>query len=451
VAASFCAAYFIAVHFFGRAFASLAAYLWVLGASIAIWLLCLCGLGLYRSATYTARTRLLARLLQTHFIAGLLLFSTMYLTKSAEVSRLLLQIFLAVSFAALIAQKFALRAYLGRIRRRVTPSRCKVLLVAPSAIAERTVRMFRDHPSMLVDLVGIVAPNAAQATAGAAIQGPPLLGTLDDVPGLMQSLVIDDVVVAGALDEAQLERLSQWCAVRGVVIRLLVATPPAARGVWTAEHFAGAFMLSLAAVPQNPLSMLAKRSMDVAGAALGLFACACAWLWYGPRLRRETGDSVLFRQRRVGHNGRRFTLYKFRTMCARAEQLRAALIARNEMRGPIFKLSNDPRATPTGRRLRRRHLDELPQFWNVLRGEMSLVGTRPPTEDEVAAYAEHHHRRLSMKPGLTGLWQLAGNFAVSDFDEVVKLDCEYIDNWSLWLDLKIMRRTVAKVMRGDNW
>jgi lipopolysaccharide/colanic/teichoic acid biosynthesis glycosyltransferase len=160
---------------------------------------------------------------------------------------------------------------------------------------------------------------------------------------------------------------------------------------------------------------------------------------------------VIFRQQRVGQNGRRFTIYKFRTMCAGAEQIKAALGAQNEMKGPIFKLRGDPRVTPTGRKLRSRHLDELPQFWNVLKGEMSLVGTRPPTDDEIVAYLGHHQRRLSIKPGLTGLWQLNGNGAVKDFEDVVKLDCEYIDNWSLWLDAKIVAKTVTKVMRGDGW
>jgi lipopolysaccharide/colanic/teichoic acid biosynthesis glycosyltransferase len=138
-------------------------------------------------------------------------------------------------------------------------------------------------------------------------------------------------------------------------------------------------------------------------------------------------------------------------MYSGSEQCKAELDRHNEMNGPIFKLRNDPRVTHTGRRLRRRHLDELPQFWNVLKGEMSLVGTRPPTENEAVVYSDHHQRRLSIKPGLTGLWQLSGNGAVKDFEEVVKLDCEYIDNWSLWLDFKIVARTIAKVVRGNAW
>jgi lipopolysaccharide/colanic/teichoic acid biosynthesis glycosyltransferase len=121
------------------------------------------------------------------------------------------------------------------------------------------------------------------------------------------------------------------------------------------------------------------------------------------------------------------------------------------MQGPMFKLEHDPRVTVTGHKLRRRHLDELPQFWNVLKGEMSLVGTRPPTEDEVREYEAHHHRRLSMKPGLTGLWQLNGNHGVRNFEDVVMLDCDYIEHWSLWRDLQILMATVKKVLRADAW
>jgi lipopolysaccharide/colanic/teichoic acid biosynthesis glycosyltransferase len=134
-----------------------------------------------------------------------------------------------------------------------------------------------------------------------------------------------------------------------------------------------------------------------------------------------------------------------------AEARQAELQAANEMDGAVFKLRDDPRVTPPGKWLRARHLDELPQFWNVLRGEMSLVGTRPPTLEEVECYRPHHRRRLSMKPGITGLWQLAGNESVRDFEEIVKLDCQYIDSWSIWLDLQILAKTVVKILRRSAW
>jgi len=156
---------------------------------------------------------------------------------------------------------------------------------------------------------------------------------------------------------------------------------------------------------------------------------------------------VLFRQRRCGLNGRIFTLFKFRTMVADAEERIGEVAHLNEMKGPVFKVRRDPRVTGVGRWLRRFSLDELPQLWNVLRGDMSLVGPRPPIPEEVARYERWQRRRLSMKPGLTCLWQVRGRNQI-DFEEWMRLDLEYIDNWSPWLDLKILARTVPVVLSG---
>jgi lipopolysaccharide/colanic/teichoic acid biosynthesis glycosyltransferase len=277
-------------------------------------------------------------------------------------------------------------------------------------------------------------------------------GSIDDLPALLQTQVDDEVIDVPPLERPLLDRLSRWCSTRGVLLRLWLELPCPAIGHWAADYFGeGVFLVSLATVPQNPTYLFLKRVLDVLGAAVGIVVCAIVYICCGRRLRREAGASSIFSQQRVGKNGRAFRLYKFRTMCAGAEQQKAAVSLHNEMLGPMFKIKNDPRVTAIGRKLRRRHLDELPQFWNVLRGDMSLVGTRPPTADETAVYGEHHHRRLSMKPGMTGLWQLNGNGVIHDFEEVVKLDCEYIDEWTLWLDAKILAKTVSKVLRGDGW
>lgn len=444
-------AYVVVGRGLGRDFSGFADYAWLLLLILPIWLVCLRAFGLYAPAACAPGGPPLARLLKAHCVAGLVLLAAMYLSQSASVSRLLMQLFLAVGLVFVAAERLVLGAWLGYAHRRRPERRRKLLLVAAPDAAERCLSLLAAHALPPADVVGALTPNGtADWPAGTIL--PPVLGTADDLPAALQGQTVDEVVVESALERATLERLVRCCAARGIVMRVMIEMPPPALGTWSANHFGqGAFMLSLTAVPHDAARLLLKRMLDLCGAAAGLCLCAVAYLWYGQRLRRETGGTVLFRQRRVGHNGRRFTLYKFRTMRARAEELKLGLTAHNEMRGPIFKLSNDPRVTPTGRRLRRRHLDELPQFFNVLRGEMSLVGTRPPTEDEVTVYDEHHHRRLSMKPGLTGLWQLSGNGAVRDFEDVVKLDCEYIDNWSLWLDLKIMARTMAKVMRGDGW
>ncbi len=451
LAASFAVAYAAVDLVFGRNFVSFARYEWLLALIVPIWLVCLGSFGLYKSATYASTRWLFGRLLRVQIVAGLVLLSSMYLTRSWGISRLLLQNFLAASFVLLAAQKLVLKACLDWARRRKPPRRRKVLLVSDPALADRYQHLVGLHAAMLSDVVGILTAGKLNGRASDS-NLPQLLGTTEDLPEVLRTHVVDEVVVAAPLDAAVLRRLGDWCSVRGTLMRILVEVPRPRVGVWSAEHFGdGAFLLSLATIPQDALRLLLKRIIDLLGAGIGLLLCGVAYVWCVVRLPRETGDSVLFHQQRVGQNGRRFTLHKFRTMFSKAEQQRADLEVQNEMNGPIFKVKHDPRVTPTGRKLRARHLDELPQFWNVLKGEMSLVGTRPPTEDEVAAYEDHHHRRLSIKPGLTGLWQLEGNDVVEKFEEVVKLDCEYIDNWSLWLDFKIMAKTVAKVVRGDGW
>ena len=450
--AAFVAAYVIVGVGFHREFVSFTSYAWLLAPITLIWLACLSAFGLYRSAAYFFRRGVLTRLLQVQMLAGLLLFSMMYLTHSEVISRLLLQTFLGVSLTLLAFQKLAVVSHLKNARECADLQRRKVVLVSDPAIAERYLRITRGRFSLLADVIRVLTPTAVNGhgLAFAALDAP--LGTVDDLPALLQSQVVDEVIAVPPLDRPVLERLSRWCSVRGILLRIWLELPCPAVGHWAAEYFGdGAFLVSLAGVPQNPMYLLLKRMVDVLGAAVGIICCGIVYACYGRRLRRESGGSPLFCQQRIGKNGRAFTLYKFRTMCAGAEQQKAAVSIRNEMHGPMFKIRDDPRVTSTGHRLRRRHLDELPQFWNVLRGEMSLVGTRPPTADETAAYDEHHHRRLSMKPGITGLWQLNGNGAIRDFEDVVKLDCEYIDNWSLWLDSKILGWTVAKVLRGDAW
>lgn len=188
-----------------------------------------------------------------------------------------------------------------------------------------------------------------------------------------------------------------------------------------------------------------KRSLDIAGALVGMAGLAVVSIFLVPIIKLDSKGPVIFRQKRVGKNGRIFDFYKFRSMCADAEAQKKKLMAQNEMDGLMFKIKDDPRITKVGRFIRKTSLDELPQFWNVLKGDMSLVGTRPPTLDEYEKYESWQKARLSMRPGITGLWQVSGRSDIKDFDEVVKLDMEYIDNWSMMLDIKILLKTVLVV------
>jgi lipopolysaccharide/colanic/teichoic acid biosynthesis glycosyltransferase len=241
-------------------------------------------------------------------------------------------------------------------------------------------------------------------------------------------------------------------SIRGKTFRTLMRTPLAPAGRYRTHALgAGEYLLSHEAVPVSEIPLAVKHLMDLAGALVGLVLCAVAYIVFARRIKRETQGSVIFRQTRVGRNGRLFTLYKFRTMKVTAEEEHEELLEQNEMKGHIFKIRHDPRITPLGRTLRKLYIDELPQFWNALMGEMSLVGTRPPTPSEVACYEPHHQRRLSMKPGITGLWQLYGTDEVTDFEDVVELDCRYIDTWSILQDCRIIFRTILRVARGGGY
>lgn len=196
------------------------------------------------------------------------------------------------------------------------------------------------------------------------------------------------------------------------------------------------------------LQIIGKRTLDIIGGIVGMFLFGLAMLIFGPLIKLDSKGPVLFSQVRVGKNGRRFKIYKFRSMYQDAEERKAELMDQNEMSGGMFKMHNDPRITRVGKFIRKTSIDELPQFWNVLKGDMSLVGTRPPTVEEFEGYTMAQRKRICIKPGITGLWQVSGRSSITDFDKVVELDCEYIDNWSLARDIKIILKTIWVVIFG---
>ncbi len=196
-------------------------------------------------------------------------------------------------------------------------------------------------------------------------------------------------------------------------------------------------------------AVLLKRLIDIVGSLIGLLITFIVGIFLAPILLLESKGPLIFCQKRVGVNGRIFKFYKFRSMYADAEERKKELMDKNEVKGLMFKIENDPRITKVGAFIRKTSIDELPQFWNVLKGDMSLVGTRPPTVDEYEQYNYYQKRRISFRPGITGLWQISGRSDIKDFDEVVKLDLEYIDNWSIMLDFKIILKTIVAVLHGS--
>jgi exopolysaccharide biosynthesis polyprenyl glycosylphosphotransferase len=247
----------------------------------------------------------------------------------------------------------------------------------------------------------------------------------------------------------QVEKVIAACELEGVEVWLVADFFKTQVSQTTLDDFLGTPMLVFRSTPNASWEMLAKQILDRTGAALLLLLASPIMLTAALAIRFTSPGTILFRQQRCGLNGRPFTMLKFRSMATDAEQRKHELEQLNEMSGPVFKVTNDPRVTPVGRWLRRYSIDEFPQLLNVLRGQMSLVGPRPLPLDEVARFDDlAHRRRLSVKPGITCLWQVSGRNNLQDFKEWVRLDLEYIDNWSLWLDLKILWRTVPVVLTG---
>jgi exopolysaccharide biosynthesis polyprenyl glycosylphosphotransferase len=424
----------------------LQSHVWVIGLILPIWLILAQGMGLTESPTYLQARPPLVQTLKVHAISGLLLLSALYLLRATDVSRLFMQTFLLIGSGALMLERIAIRATLGHLGRHRPGHARRVLIIGTTPDAARLHRLLGHRPHWGAEIVGFVTAGTAPLNH---FSGLPVMGSIDDFESVLEEQVLDEVVLAdGGLDRQSVDQLAQTCVERGLTFDALVRMPTMTPARHHAEMLGeGLYLMSLETAPQNPGMLFIKRAIDLLGACAGLVLLTAAFVILAPLVRLESRGPVIFRQRRIGRNGRYFALYKFRTMRSDAASHKAQLTDANEMRGHLFKIRNDPRITLVGRFLRKTYLDELPQFWNVLKGDMSLVGTRPPTPDEVARYSPHHRRRLSVRPGMTGLWQITGNGRVRDFEDVVRLDCDYIERWSIWLDLSILMRTCLTIAR----
>jgi len=269
------------------------------------------------------------------------------------------------------------------------------------------------------------------------------LGGLEDLPHIVNEHVVDELVVTRPLSyDDRLESTLEMMQQRGITITMLLNRVSYNTADAIATMIEDIPALKFHTVSLHEGQLVAKRVLDIIGALVGLFLYAVAWIIFAPLIKLESKGPVLFKQDRVGKNGRIFKIAKFRSMCDDAEAKKKDLKAQNEVKGHMFKITNDPRVTRVGKLIRKTSIDELPQFINVFKGEMSLVGTRPPTIDEVKEYQIHHYKRISVIPGITGLWQVSGRSAIKDFEKVVQLDNQYISNWSIGKDIKIILQTI---------
>ena len=278
---------------------------------------------------------------------------------------------------------------------------------------------------------------------------------LNDTPVEELTRLLHEHSVNGVIVNARhnyfekVEEAIRTCELEGVEVWLIADFFKTQISHTSFDEFQGRPVLVFRTTPDASWQGVLKQVIDTLVALVMVIVLALLFPFFALLIKFSSPGPILFRQRRCGLNGQPFTMFKFRTMASDAEQRKHELAAMNEMSGPVFKIKDDPRITPVGKWLRKFSIDEFPQFYNVLRGEMSLVGPRPLPVDEVRRFDDlAHRRRLSVKPGLTCLWQVSGRNKVSNFEDWVRLDLEYIDNWSLWLDLKIMWRTIPTVLIG---
>jgi exopolysaccharide biosynthesis polyprenyl glycosylphosphotransferase len=407
------------------------------------WVVALAGQGLYRPRARWSIRREAGDVLRAALALGLATLSVLFLFKLPDVSRLFLLLLFPIQAAVTIATRIALRTAMERLRIRGKNTRF-VLVLGAGPRAQAFAAKLENHQELGLRIAGFLHDKPFETLR------PPWkrLGMLDDLERVLHSQIIDEVAICLPFEQwGLIDAISRICEEEGKIVRIPMDVLDRAISVGRVEDLDGTPVFSLVSGPDRGIALAAKRIVDLVVAGAGLVLLSPLLALIAIAIELDDRGPILFRQRRVGLHGRPFDVVKFRSMNRDAEAQLESLRGGNEIEGQAFKLTNDPRVTRVGRALRRSSLDELPQLWNVLIGQMSLVGPRPPLPAEVKDYDLWHRRRLSMKPGMTGLWQVRDR-RTPRFDQWVASDLEYIDRWSLWLDLTILFRTIPAALDG---
>ena len=379
-----------------------------------------------------------------YLLCGLVLIAFFW-KKLETTSRLLTSYFFCFNIVIMYLSRVLVKVLLRRMYND-DPKKTKGILMVVEKGQETLLDTFRS--GLTYNVIGTLIVDQDQVSG--TVDGNEISCSLDELVNTVVTYQIDDVVfkLPGQGQKALFELITDFEDM-GVNCHYALDVPTGAQGNAKMEMFGEMFMATYTLRTQSTWQLVLKRVMDICGAVVGLILCGIISIFLIPAIKLDSPGPAIFSQIRIGKNGRRFKFYKFRSMYIDAEERKKELMKNNEMDGLMFKMEDDPRITKVGKFIRKTSLDEFPQFWNVLIGDMSLVGTRPPTEDEFNKYNGHYKRRLMMTPGITGLWQVSGRSSITDFDEVVKLDLEYIDNWSLLGDIKILFKTVISVIKRD--
>ncbi|MDR3829032.1 MAG: sugar transferase [Candidatus Copromonas sp.] len=379
--------------------------------------------------------------------SAVLILALFVMHRSADLSRLVFGYQIVINTVVMYAARAIFKQYMVKVYRNSRHSN-RLLVVTSSDQAENVLENLKEYNEWNRTIAGLVLTDTAQV---GEINEIPVVAHSEDFLNYVirndvdEVFIIDDKMMRTPLMDEWVRELEQM----GIIVDVNIdAFDLSISGKKTLNRVGKYAVVSFARNLFSTRQMIAKRALDIVGSLVGMVILGIATIFVAPAIKLDSPGPVFFGQTRVGKNGRKFTFYKFRSMYKDAEARKKELMASNEVKGLMFKMEDDPRITKVGKFIRKTSIDELPQFWNVLRGDMSLVGTRPPTVDEFEHYEAKHKCRLSMTPGLTGLWQISGRSDIKDFDEVVRLDMQYIDNWSILKDIKILILTVKVVLTG---
>ena len=423
-------------------------YVWILVLVGPIWFFFLNRYQLYTSIRRVSLFDIATRVFNVHLFGGITLAGLIYFIDKDNFSRSLYLLFVCFAFLLLLTEKVVLRLGLGYLRSHGFNTR-NLLIVGTQEKARRFCQLLQQHGEWGLTVTGFL--TVMEEPAAPVGQGQQVLGDVSDLVEICKSHPIDEVVFCLPKDyvidaEMHLRDLEEL----GITVRMVLDFYQVYRSKQELSFFHDELpILTFHSKSLDAQQLFIKRLIDIFGALVGLTLLGLIFPFIALAIKRDSPGPIFFGQNRVGENGRIFKCWKFRSMYIDAEKRKKELMAQNEMKGAIFKIKDDPRITPVGKFLRKTSLDEFPQFFNVLKGEMSLVGTRPPTPAEVEQYENWHRRRIIIKPGITGRWQVSGRNQIDDFDEIVRLDLEYIDSWSLWQDLRILLKTLKVVFARE--
>ena len=365
---------------------------------------------------------------------------------SFDFSRLIFGFTAVFSLFAVYAERLVWKNF---VRRRILKKNNlpQMILIGTSNRVPEVIREFKARPYDLFHIMGVIITD--KDMTGETIENIPVVSDVDHYKEFLLSNVVDEAYLSLGSGKLQND-IVDYLLEMGIVAHICLLMNTEHLPNRMQESLGGHMVVTTSNQVTSVFQLWLKRIIDIVGAIVGLIITGVLYIIVAPQIKKADPGPVFFAQDRVGKNGRVFKLYKFRSMYTDAEERKQALLDQNELTGAIFKIEDDPRILPgIGAKIRRSSIDEFPQFLNVLKGDMSLVGTRPPTLDEFSSYDAHHKMRLSFKPGITGMWQVSGRNNITDFEEVVRLDNEYIKEWSIWLDIRILLKTVAVVLRKE--